>query len=81
MYDEGPSEEDIQRFSSDQTGFCPDCGEEVWDDISQCPSCGTWLKNGTSHRDPVTNEFRKKMIIIVVIIILLGFFYGVTKLF
>ncbi len=80
MYDEGPSEEDIQRFSSDQTGFCPDCGEGVWDDVSQCPSCGTWLKNGTSHRDPVANEFHKKMITIVIIAILLGFFYGAATL-
>ena len=81
MLDESPREEDIERFSSDETGFCPTCGMEVWDDSEQCPSCGAWMRDGTSHCDPVAHEFRKKMIILITIVILIGFFYGVLGLF
>ena len=30
MIDEDPSDEDIERFDR-ETAFCPDCGEEVWE--------------------------------------------------
>jgi len=36
---EGPSEEDLERFSREDTGYCPECGEEVWDDAPQCKAC------------------------------------------
>ncbi len=81
MYDDGPSQEDIERFSADETGFCPQCGKEIWDDVTKCPSCGSWMQHGTSHRNPIANEFRKKMIVLVVIAMLIGFFYSVLRLF
>tara|TARA_B100000959_G_C14822999_1_gene558608 strand:+ start:284 stop:526 length:243 start_codon:yes stop_codon:yes gene_type:complete len=80
MY-EGPSQDDINRFSSDETGFCPHCGKEVWDDVNQCPSCGSWMQDGASHRDPVVNVFRNKMIVLIVVMMLIGFLYGVLRLF
>ena len=30
MIDEDPSDEDLDRFAG-EIGYCPDCGEEVWD--------------------------------------------------
>jgi uncharacterized membrane protein YvbJ len=81
MHDEGPSEEDIERFSSRETGYCPKCGEEVWDDISKCPSCGIWMQQGTSHRDPVSTTFRRKSIMLIILVLLVGFLYSVLRLF
>ena len=79
--DEGPSQEDIERFATDESGFCPHCGEEIWDDVTRCPSCGTWMQDGVSHRHPITNEFRNKTIILVVIIMLIGFLYSILRFF
>jgi uncharacterized membrane protein YvbJ len=72
MY-EGPSQEDIERFSSDESGYCPRCGEEIWDDVSKCPACGEWIQGNTSHRTPMENEFRKKMIILIIALALGAF--------
>jgi len=78
-YDEGPSQEDIDQFSTDETGFCPHCGDEIWDDASQCTACGMWLQTGAVHQDKTTRAFKKKFIAIIVLFILLGFFWGVTR--
>jgi len=79
LHDEGPSQEDIERFSGVETGYCPSCGEEIWDDAEQCPSCNIWLQGGTSHREPVVNEFRKRSTVVVVIIILMAFLYAFRR--
>jgi DNA-directed RNA polymerase subunit RPC12/RpoP len=81
MYNEGPSQEDIERFSDRETGYCPHCGSEIWDDVIQCPSCNSWLKEGTSHRDPVSGDFRKRFIVIVVVVVLIGFLWGFRRFF
>ncbi len=39
VIDEGPSEEDIERFG-DVTQRCPKCGTELYDDVMSCWSCG-----------------------------------------
>ncbi len=44
MADEDPSKEDIERFSTHQAGYSQVCGEEIWDDVTQCPSYGIWLE-------------------------------------
>lgn len=72
MY-EGPSQEDIERFSADETGYCSNCGEEIWDDVSKCPACGEWIQGSTSHRTPMENAFRKRMIILVIALALASF--------
>jgi uncharacterized membrane protein YvbJ len=79
-YDEGPSQEDIERFSKNEIGYCPHCSEEIWDDSTQCPACGEWLRSGTVHQDSTTRTFKKKFITIVAILVLLGFFWGVNRL-
>ena len=81
MEDEGPSPEDIERFSDSETGYCPHCGSDIWDDVSRCPSCQSWLNDGTSHRDPVTNDFRKRFLIFIVVAILIAFLWGFRRLF
>ncbi|MDP6541907.1 MAG: zinc ribbon domain-containing protein [Phycisphaerales bacterium] len=81
MPDEGPSQEDIERFSRNETGFCPNCGEEVWDDSTQCNSCGFWLQEGTSSRHPVNDIFRKQSFAIIGVIVIIAFFWGLWRFF
>ena len=72
MIDEDPTPEDLQRFSA-ETGFCPDCGEEVWDQAGQCPSCGTLLAGQTATRRPVEGRLRRRWIAVVAVIVLVAF--------
>ncbi|MBT5137204.1 MAG: zinc ribbon domain-containing protein [Phycisphaerae bacterium] len=82
MYnDQGPSEDDIDRFSQDETGYCPHCNEEIWDDAAKCPACGNWLHDGTRHEDQAVRYFKNKFVVCIVIALLLGFFWSVTRLF
>ena len=72
MIDEDPTPEDIERFSG-ETGFCPDCGEELWDQAGQCPSCGVFLAGQTATRHPVEGRLRRGWIVLVAAITLLAF--------
>ena len=81
MIDEGPSPEDIERFSREDTGFCPDCGEEVWDDAPKCKTCGTWLYEAASSRHPVDAAFRKQSFAIIGVVVLIAFFWGLWRFF
>lgn len=40
--DEGPSDEDLERFSG-ETVFCPHCRGEIHDEAQRCPLCGEWI--------------------------------------
>jgi hypothetical protein len=74
MDDQGPSPEDIARFGDDdRTGYCPHCGEEVWDDAERCAKCGQWMAGGARSRPPVDDDFRRRTFIAVAIITLIGF--------
>jgi hypothetical protein len=55
--DDGPSADDLARFGH-ESGFCPHCGAEVWDDSQQCPSCGKWM-DGPRIRRPHTQAARR----------------------
>jgi hypothetical protein len=72
MIDEDPTQEDLERFSGD-TGFCPDCGEEVWDQAGQCPSCGALLAGQTATRRPLEGRLRRGWIVLVAVIVLVAF--------
>lgn len=77
MKDEGPSEDDLKRFSGDD-GYCPECGEPTWDQAQFCPACGSQLDGQTLSRPPQEHEGRKNWIIIVSVIVLIAFFLVVT---
>ena len=72
MRDEGPSPEDIARFS-DETGYCPSCGAEVWDGLSMCPKCGDHMVGGPTRRRPSDPGIQQRWIQLVVILVLLAF--------
>ena len=72
MHDEGPSPEDIDRFGGD-TGYCPACGAEVWDQAPQCPSCGHWIEGKVGSRPPMEAWMRSRTMLFVVIIVIIAF--------
>lgn len=45
---EGPSEADIERFSS-VTVTCAGCGTELMDDVSECWKCGRQVGGRGTH--------------------------------
>lgn len=72
MIDEGPSIDDLNRFGSDEA-YCPECGEEIYDQAEFCPKCHAYLAGNTSSRSPVELEFRGKWFILIAIIVLIAF--------
>lgn len=70
--DEGPSPEDIERFSHGG-GYCPDCGAEVFDDADVCPSCGTWITGDVLSEPPEAREIRGRVRLVVVLATLFAF--------
>lgn len=69
MIDEGPSQDDIDRFSR-ETARCPECGREVYDDLPRCPHCQSWLLD----RSPAAGikRWHQWVIGIIALLVLLG---------
>lgn len=44
--DEGPSEEDLERFGAYDRA-CPTCGADVYHDAAMCPACGHAIRETT----------------------------------
>jgi uncharacterized paraquat-inducible protein A len=65
--DEGPSAEDLDRFS-DETRACPECSAEVYDEASVCPRCGHIFEG-----DPEGASRKPMWAVIGVILALLAF--------
>jgi hypothetical protein len=70
--DEGPSEDDIERFSRD-TAYCPDCGAEVWDAAEVCPECHAYIGGNTRSRSPLQHWFQQKWMVLIVILLFIAF--------
>jgi len=83
MLDEGPSAEDLTRFGDDEFGYCPECGDEVWDDVTACPSCGEWIEGRVQSRKPHELQARRRMIALIAIAlaILISGIVAFTQLF
>ena len=74
--DEGPSPDDLARFGSD-TAFCPECGDEVWDQAEFCPACGTQVGGHTVGGTRRRRWRRKRWLLVVGLIALLAFLVAV----
>ena len=77
MQDEGPSQEDIDQFDH-ETGYCPECGAEVWDEAYACPECDDIIEGRVARikPDPVGSRIGFKttvLLVAVLIMVLLGF--------
>lgn len=73
MIDEDPSDDDLDRFAG-ETGYCPDCGAEVWDEAYQCPHCEAVIEGRVGHA-PVdqagTLLSAKTVIVLAAVIVIL----------
>jgi uncharacterized membrane protein YvbJ len=72
MIDEDPSDEDLDRFAG-EIGYCPDCGEEVWDEAYQCPHCESVIEGRIGHApvDRAASLLSAKTVIVLVALIVL----------
>jgi uncharacterized protein (DUF983 family) len=61
-FDDGPTEEDVERFS-DVTQKCPHCGTEIFDQAEVCWKCGMAVTQ------PVKRASQVWTILIIVILI------------
>ncbi|MFG0328709.1 MAG: hypothetical protein ACF8PN_02315 [Phycisphaerales bacterium] len=70
--DEGPSEADLKRFGEHALIECYECGEEMFDAASVCPSCGAFQIHpaSTGRRNPLLA--RPWLIVVVAVILALG---------
>ena len=73
---EDPTDDDIDRFSA-ETGHCPDCGEEIWDEAWQCPHCESVVE-GRIERTPTQSAGRQvsrrsAVVMVLVLIAILMF--------
>jgi predicted nucleic acid-binding Zn ribbon protein len=73
---EGPSPEDLERFSRDDalghsgTIKCQQCREAIYDDADVCPYCGTFQLHGARRTR------RSLWMVVVAIIVLMAFLFG-----
>jgi hypothetical protein len=72
MIDEGPSAEDLDRFGGD-TGHCPSCGAEIWDQAEVCPECGEYIVGGTRSRPPLEDWFRRRWMLLIIAAVIVAF--------
>lgn len=73
--DEGPSLEDIERFSRG-AAHCTDCGAECADDADVCPRCFAYLGGETTLRSPLHRDWRWRTAVITVLALLASIALG-----
>jgi hypothetical protein len=78
--DEGPSEEDLDRLS-DETGYCPACGAEIWDEAPVCPKCRSVVSGGTLRRPPREDWFQRRFLAVVALLVVLAFIVLMFRMF
>jgi hypothetical protein len=69
--DEGPSDEDLDRFGEDSPvadARCPDCGAAVWSEADVCPKCYAFL-DGDAPR-PTRGFFARRWRTLVVVLLI-----------
>jgi len=69
--DEGPSGEDLRRFSS-ETAHCPSCGAVVHDDAVTCPECFELISGETSRRPPWQSWWRRRWLVVLIALLVLA---------
>ncbi|MFZ4466713.1 MAG: hypothetical protein ACOYO7_06605 [Phycisphaerales bacterium] len=71
--DEGPSDEDLDRFGEDSPvadARCPDCGAAVWSEADVCPKCYAFL-DGDAPR-PTRGFFARRWRTLVVVLLIVA---------
>lgn len=72
--DEDPSEEDQARFGEDRvsTGYCPDCGAQVFDDADVCPRCFAFIAGEIRAKPKGGGFFREQWKVLLVLALIFG---------
>ena len=74
--DEGPSDEDIDRFGEDTPkadARCPDCGAAVWSEANVCPKCFAFIGDGAATRGGgVFRERWRTLVLLLLLAVALG---------
>ena len=73
--DEGPSDEDIDRFGEESPRLdarCPDCGTRVWSEADVCPKCYAFLggEAPTSGRGLFAQRWRAVLVAALIVAML-----------
>ncbi|MDA1008161.1 MAG: hypothetical protein O2800_04040 [Planctomycetota bacterium] len=74
--DEGPSQEDVERYGDDagsdekKSGHCPHCGASVFDDADLCPKCHAWITGDVVRHHPASAGVAKRAIIAIVVLLI-----------
>jgi uncharacterized membrane protein YvbJ len=56
----------LDRFGGD-TGYCPACGAEIWDQAEACPECGEYI-DGARSRPPLEEWLRRRWLVVVAVV-------------
>ena len=69
--DEGPSDEDLERFGEDSPradARCPDCGASVWSEADVCPGCHAYLGGDAERVRPPLFRARWRTLVVAALI-------------
>jgi hypothetical protein len=78
--DEDPSFEDMDRFSH-TTGFCPECGAEIWDEAFACPECDAVVEGEVGREPPHAARLGRRTAMVLVAVVLLALLGLLLRLF
>ncbi len=68
---EDPTEEDVERFSSPCVGRCPECGQQVIEDVDICPRCHAFLWDGVQMKQNSKMHRMRGIFILLTIVLIL----------
>ncbi len=81
--DEGPSDEDIDRFGDDSPVLdarCPDCGARVWSAADVCPKCFAYLGGDAPRRGRGPFAARWRTVVVVALVVAMLTLAGIPVL-
>ncbi|MBM4101315.1 MAG: hypothetical protein FJ256_03505 [Phycisphaerae bacterium] len=69
--DDGPSAEDIARFSRPVDARCHECGHRIHEDVDICPRCGAFIfSDDAKHGQRTSHPWRTVFVLALVLIVL-----------
>lgn len=74
-YDDDPADDGpgLDTPPETETGYCPECGAEIWDQADICPKCFSYIGGEVLHRPPMERWWRQKWRIVVIVAVLAAF--------